>query len=89
MGSVIDAATILVEVSSGADSNPYNVFSQILDVDETKVTFQVRAGLPGVIYKLICGVRVSGDWTYFCRDHFIHLCICDAALQHASHYIGL
>ena len=63
-GSVITLAKITVDVSSGTDPSPQRVFSQTWDIDGTKVTYQVRQGLPGVIYNLNTAVHVAGEWLH-------------------------
>lgn len=63
-GSVVELAKITVEVSSGDDPVPQRVFSQTWDIDGTIVTYQVRRGVPGVIYRLLTAVMVAGDWVY-------------------------
>lgn len=63
-GSVITRAKITVTVSSGEDTTPQKVFSQVWDIDGTIVTYQVRNGLPGVVYDLNTAVQVSGEWLY-------------------------
>lgn len=64
-GSVVTLAKIIVEVFSGVDTVPQRVFSQVYSIDGTKVTFQVKAGLAGVIYNLITAVQVATKWYYF------------------------
>lgn len=63
-GSVVELAKITVEVSSGNDPYPQRVFSQTWDIEGTIVTYQVRRGIPGVIYRLLTAVLVAGDWVY-------------------------
>ena len=63
-GSVIDRAKITVEVSSGDDPHPQRVFSQVWSVDGSIVTYQVRNGVVGVIYNLMTGVQIDGEWIY-------------------------
>lgn len=63
-GSVVELAKITVEVSSGNDPYPQRVFSQIWDIEGTIVTYQVRRGVPGVIYRLLTAVLVAGNWIY-------------------------
>lgn len=63
-GSVVTGAKIEVTVSSGEDTTPQKVFSQVWDIDGTIVTYQVRNGLPGVVYDLNTAVQVSGEWLY-------------------------
>ncbi len=63
-GSVITLAAITVEVFSGEDAHPQRVFSQVWEINGTAVTFQVRQGLPGVIYSLQTKVKFNDDWLY-------------------------
>lgn len=63
-GTIVTFAKITVEVSSGVDELPQRVFSQVWDIDGTKVTFQVRQGLPGVIYTLKTAVAFADTWLY-------------------------
>lgn len=63
-GSVVTGAKIEVTVSSGEDTTPQKVFSQVWGIDGTIVTYQVRNGLPGVVYDLNTAVQVSGEWLY-------------------------
>ena len=63
-GSIITRAKITVTVSSGEDPTPQKVFSQVWDIDGTIVTYQVRNGLPGVVYDLNTAVQVSGEWLH-------------------------
>lgn len=64
-GSVITQARIIVEVFSGVDTSPQQVFAQVYAIEGTNVTYQVQLGLPGVIYTLIIAVEVLSTWTYY------------------------
>jgi hypothetical protein len=58
----ITFARMRVTALSGEDDTPQQVFWKVVSITGTVVTFQVRLGLPGVIYQLKCEVEVGGEW---------------------------
>lgn len=62
--STISEVSAEVKVASGIDPTPQKVFWRYSTITGPEVTFQVRAGLPGVIYVVKIGAKVGTSW-YF------------------------
>jgi hypothetical protein len=52
---------VRIEVFTGIDPNPQDMFWAIQDVDELSISVQVQGGLPGVIYTIYVDVIISGE----------------------------
>lgn len=65
-GEELSSAACTVEVVSGIDSDPEEVLlsTSTVSSDGTYVTQQVYQGLPGVIYKIVCGALSDASHTY-------------------------
>ena len=63
VGETISTKAVVATTYSGVDASPSNVINSAASSSGTIVTQSVKAGVAGVIYKLVCTITTSASQT--------------------------